>query len=309
MGNGDEQFCLRWNDFPDSILSTLQDLRAEEDFVDVTLVCDGEQIRAHKLILSACSDFFRHLLKRNPAANPVIVLWDMSVEDIRNILRFMYNGEVEVQQTHLNTFLSVAERLRVRGLCQSGGKSSPTTTSSPKPSGSTSKVSAGNVGRRSSSPPSVSSHHRQQHHRHHHRRRSHDPEDHSPPPQKKSKSPAVGSGEEVSVKQEGPPSSHPSPLQQQQSSSSFKGEGGSQDENSMMSRSGAESEADYSEFGYGGGAEGYDDHGALPLIGESVTLSCGQQKSGRNHLSALQECHQGECLTRQRLKVCLTSRF
>ena len=88
MGNGDEQFCLRWNDFQDSLLTTLQDLRAEEDFVDVTLVCDnGEQIPAHKLILSACSDFFRTLLKRNPAPNPVIVLWDMGVEDIRNILR------------------------------------------------------------------------------------------------------------------------------------------------------------------------------------------------------------------------------
>lgn len=39
--------------------------------------------------------------------------------------RYMYNGEVEVQQAHLNNFLAVAERLRVRGLCQSGGNSSP----------------------------------------------------------------------------------------------------------------------------------------------------------------------------------------
>ena len=123
----DEKFCLRWNDFQESLLSTLQDLRAQEDFVDVTLVCGegGQQIGAHKLILSACSDFFRHLLRRNPAPNPVIVLWDMGADDVRRILRFMYNGEVEVRQARLNNFLAVAERLRVRGLCQSGGKASP----------------------------------------------------------------------------------------------------------------------------------------------------------------------------------------
>ena len=50
MGAGDEQFCLRWNDFQESLLSTLQDLRDEEDFVDVTLVCDGgrRQVRRER---------------------------------------------------------------------------------------------------------------------------------------------------------------------------------------------------------------------------------------------------------------------
>ena len=141
MGNGDEQFCLRWNDFQESLTSTLADLREEEDFVDVTLVCDGEHIPAHKLILSACSDFFRKLLKRSPGPNPVIVLAmdDMSVDDVKNILRFMYNGEVEVRQAHLNTFLSVAEKLRVRGLCQSGGKSTPIPSTSSDGGGSGSK--------------------------------------------------------------------------------------------------------------------------------------------------------------------------
>ena len=47
-------------------MATLADLRQEEDFFDVTLAIDGRQLRAHKLILSACSFFFRKLLRINP---------------------------------------------------------------------------------------------------------------------------------------------------------------------------------------------------------------------------------------------------
>ena len=74
MGS-EEQFCLRWNDFQQCIKSIFQGLREETDFMDVTISCDGEQVKAHKVILSACSDTFRNLLKKNPAQNPVIVLW------------------------------------------------------------------------------------------------------------------------------------------------------------------------------------------------------------------------------------------
>ena len=49
-------------------------------------------------------------------------LQDVSPRDLSSILDFMYNGEVNVKQEHLNSFLSVAEKLRVRGLCQNNGK-------------------------------------------------------------------------------------------------------------------------------------------------------------------------------------------
>ena len=74
--SSEEQFCLRWNDFQQCIKTTFTDLRDESEFMDVTLSCDGgEQVKAHKVILSACSVTFRHLLKKNPAQHPVIVLW------------------------------------------------------------------------------------------------------------------------------------------------------------------------------------------------------------------------------------------
>ena len=56
---GAEKFCLRWNDFESNVSSAFRELRDEKDFFDVTLACDDEQIHAHKVILGACSSFFR----------------------------------------------------------------------------------------------------------------------------------------------------------------------------------------------------------------------------------------------------------
>ena len=65
------------------------------------------------------------LLRMNPAPNPVIVLWDVAYSDLVNIVDFMYNGEVKVRQANIQAFLAVAEKFRVRGLCNnenSGGQ-------------------------------------------------------------------------------------------------------------------------------------------------------------------------------------------
>ena len=49
----------------------------------------------------------------------LFLLQDVLPRDLAAILDFMYHGEVNVKQDHLNSFLAVAEKLRVRGLCQS----------------------------------------------------------------------------------------------------------------------------------------------------------------------------------------------
>jgi len=65
---GTQQFCLRWNSYPATVATQLAALRAAEDFVDVTLACDGRQLRAHKLVLSACSPYFMQLFKVSATA-------------------------------------------------------------------------------------------------------------------------------------------------------------------------------------------------------------------------------------------------
>ncbi|XP_019888080.1 protein abrupt isoform X2 [Ooceraea biroi] len=115
--SGEQQYSLRWNDFHSSILNSFRHLRDEEDFVDVTLACDNNRsFTAHKVVLSACSPYFRKLLKANPCQHPIIILRDVPASDMESLLRFMYHGEVHVSQDQLGAFLKTAQLLHVRGL-------------------------------------------------------------------------------------------------------------------------------------------------------------------------------------------------
>jgi len=132
-----EKFCLRWNDFESNISTAFRELRDDKDFFDVTLACDDEQIQAHKVILSACSPFFRGVLRRNPHAHPLLYLKGVKFTDLQSVLNFMYHGEVNVAQEELNSFLAVAEELRVKGLTQNNQGGGSSSSSSKKESFST----------------------------------------------------------------------------------------------------------------------------------------------------------------------------
>jgi len=134
MGSS-EKFCLRWNDFESNISVAFRELREEKDFFDCTLSCGSRQIQAHKLILSACSPFFRSILRQNPHQHPLLYLKGVEFTDIQAVLNFMYHGEVNVAQEELNSFLAVAEDLKVKGLTQgnSSDSNSGSSSSSSKP--------------------------------------------------------------------------------------------------------------------------------------------------------------------------------
>ena len=121
---------LKWN-----VLSgAFRELREDKDFFDVTLACDDEQLQAHKVILSACSPFFRTVLRRNRHEHPLLYLKGVKYADLVSVLNFMYHGEVNVAQEELNSFLAVAEDLKVKGLPQGNSSSdSKASHSAPPP--------------------------------------------------------------------------------------------------------------------------------------------------------------------------------
>ncbi|KAF0291227.1 Longitudinals lacking protein-like [Amphibalanus amphitrite] len=87
-----------------------------QSLVDVTLSCEGQSLKAHKLVLSACSPYFKTLFQDHSEAHPIVILKDVKFAELRSIIQFMYKGEVEVDQSEIESLIGTAEGLMIRGL-------------------------------------------------------------------------------------------------------------------------------------------------------------------------------------------------
>lgn len=121
-----ENFVLKWDLHETNRASSLADHWKNEAFVDATLVCDDDQIDAHKLVLSAASPLFQKALLRNQNhfGRPLIILQGTSKKEIKNLLEYIYSGEVEIHPKELESFMRLAESLQINGLvgAQSGDR-------------------------------------------------------------------------------------------------------------------------------------------------------------------------------------------
>ncbi|XP_061710490.1 protein tramtrack, alpha isoform-like isoform X3 [Cydia pomonella] len=113
-----QRFCLRWNNHQSNMLSVFDQLLHAETFTDVTLAVDGQLLKAHKMVLSACSPYFQALFVNHQEKHPIVILKDVPYSDMKSLLDFMYRGEVSVDQERLTAFLKVAESLRIKGLTE-----------------------------------------------------------------------------------------------------------------------------------------------------------------------------------------------
>ena len=118
-----EKLCLKWCEFQQNISSEFGSLRDTSEFADVTLASeDGDQIEAHKVILSASSSFFKKLLTKNPHAHPLIYMKGVRYKDLVGVVDFLYYGEVNIYQDNLAAFLAIADELKLMGITENGQK-------------------------------------------------------------------------------------------------------------------------------------------------------------------------------------------
>ncbi|XP_067618553.1 modifier of mdg4-like isoform X10 [Eurosta solidaginis] len=132
----DEQFSLCWNNFNSNLSAGFHESLCRGDLVDVTLAAEGQFVKAHRLVLSVCSPYFRKMFTQMPANQHAFVfLKDVSHSALKDLIQFMYCGEVNVKQEALPAFISTAEALQIKGLTDSDPppSQSPAEPSTPTP--------------------------------------------------------------------------------------------------------------------------------------------------------------------------------
>ncbi|XP_045454742.1 broad-complex core protein isoforms 1/2/3/4/5 [Melitaea cinxia] len=117
MDDDSQQFSLRWHNHETSVVGALGRMLTTGALSDVTLSASGALLRAHKLVLAACSQYFAQLFKEVDAENnSLVVVLGCEAAELRLLLTFMYTGEVTASRRCLPALLRLAHTLQVSGL-------------------------------------------------------------------------------------------------------------------------------------------------------------------------------------------------
>jgi BTB/POZ domain len=89
----EEQFSLCWNNFNTNLSAGFHESLCRGDLVDVTLAAEGQLVKAHRLVLSVCSPYFRKMFTQMPANQHAFGKFNflISSENFTNFSSFLFS--------------------------------------------------------------------------------------------------------------------------------------------------------------------------------------------------------------------------
>ena len=112
-------YNLKQKHFERNLNFNLKDLLLRSNFTDVTLVSDDKMaFKAHKLVLSACSQVFRDLLVKHIQPDPIIYLRGIHSYELEAILYFLYDGKTQLYQSRKRKLFEVGRKLQINQLSE-----------------------------------------------------------------------------------------------------------------------------------------------------------------------------------------------
>lgn len=102
------------------VLDGLNSLRIREELVDVTLIVEGQYFKAHKVVLSACSDYFRAMFTDNmiEARRKEIHLKGMNAKGFLLVLEYAYTSKITLNLSNVQDVLEAASYVQILALIQ-----------------------------------------------------------------------------------------------------------------------------------------------------------------------------------------------
>merc|ERR1712129_484848 len=105
-------------DFLSNYIGAFKELRNAGELFDVTLACENETIEAHKVVLSACSPFFRQVFQKTKPNHPFVYLRGVLNKDLQALLEYIYTGETQVPAEDVSRFIATAQDMKIKGLVE-----------------------------------------------------------------------------------------------------------------------------------------------------------------------------------------------
>ena len=113
-----ERYSLTWQTYSEHLGSMMKELMMNEDLADVTLVTEDKKlVKANINILSACSPFFKKVLRKEKFSNSIMYLRGIQFSEMESIMQFIYLGEATFYEERMDRFLAVAKSLEIKELC------------------------------------------------------------------------------------------------------------------------------------------------------------------------------------------------
>ncbi|XP_031354068.1 zinc finger and BTB domain-containing protein 14-like isoform X2 [Photinus pyralis] len=106
---------LVWDNHLENVSNLFQVLYQDNKLVDVTIACRDGLLRAHKLVLSACSPYFERIFNDNPCKHPVVIMRGVQYNEMQMILDYIYKGFIDIPASSLNNLICVASELEIKG--------------------------------------------------------------------------------------------------------------------------------------------------------------------------------------------------
>ncbi|XP_034667952.1 longitudinals lacking protein-like [Drosophila subobscura] len=113
---------LRWTKHQSTLISTFATLLDTQTLVDCTICAEGKSIKAHKVVLSACSAYFATVFQGHDEKFPFVLLKDVKYQDLRALIDYMYRGKVNVKPDQLEGLVNAGKLLQVKGLFEADPK-------------------------------------------------------------------------------------------------------------------------------------------------------------------------------------------
>lgn len=110
--------------YQENVETMFRNLLKDESLCDVTIHCKDGIIRGHKVILAACSPYFKKIFQEHPEPPVVFVVHGVLVKQMRSLIELIYRGTTDISADVMTKICEMADDFGIKGIVDENDRSS-----------------------------------------------------------------------------------------------------------------------------------------------------------------------------------------